>query len=1069
MISHEEAEELLKRATFWLYLGEHLDDDGVQRDFYGTGFFVTKELALTAYHNFEDCSPDDPFEAKYKGEKIHLKWIKDKSSEAADIAVMRLHANPKGVMIESLKAAYLDPGLDLSVRKDFFKEKNDLMIYGYPLHGDTALGWRIDGMIDTGTPIIDSLERAATLKRLCIRGSRTEKTLPGISGAAIFDRESGFVIGVEGSLDPKDNTVLCTEIGQLVRDHPECEHCFHKLDPHTRRTSYLEWLFGETSGLSLGSLDLKSVGDSPGTTAGTDRDLGAVYTALLTLTTEEYQRFQESQGREGEARRRSALDLLNQHARLVLLGDPGGGKTTFINFVAMCLAGEALKRKEANLGLLRAPLPDDKGKDRDSLQPWEHGALLPVRIVLREFAAWGLRKRGGKATQENLWDFIAEHGKEHGYGLLAEDLKRDGGLILLDGLDEVPEAGKWREQIKNAVEDLAKHNPRCRVLVTSRTYAYQEQGWRLSNFKEVAVLAPFSEGQIRRFVDRWYVRNRDQSETLKKDIFGSNAVRVLAERPLLLTLIATLHAHHVRRETSLPKKREELYAEAVDLLLDWWARKKILKVAGGRRVKLEALTAYLKVEREKLFGLLCELAFKAHSENTGSLDTGNIVQRDLVDGLFKLTRESHADLHDLVSYLSYRAGLILSRGEEVFTFPHRTFQEYLAACHLCRHDYPGKLAKLSREDPNSWREVTLLAGARARRERSEREGTDNDADVWTLAQAMCPSHLSDPEATCKEDVWGAHLAGLLLAESAVLDRVDDWKKTHLERIRTWLLGIMENGLLPAVERVAAGNSLAALGDPRFRDESGFCLPKDDLLGFVKIPVGPFLMGDEKHEVKLPTYYIARYPVTVAHYRVFVKETGHIPENAQSLEKADNHPVVCVTWYEAMKYCEWLTEKLHSWEKTTEPLATLLRDREGQEKRWCITLPSEAEWEKAARGTDGRMYPWGVKPEVDEADPNKANYDETGIGTTSAVGCFPAGKSHYGCLDMAGNVWEWTRSLYKDYPYKPKDGREDLKDEGVRVLRGGSFSLWLVRCAVRSGPYPVDRFGGGGFRVVLSLL
>ncbi len=131
----------------------------------------------------------------------------------------------------------------------------------------------------------------------------------------------------------------------------------------------------------------------------------------------------------------------------------------------------------------------------------------------------------------------------------------------------------------------------------------------------------------------------------------------------------------------------------------------------------------------------------------------------------------------------------------------------------------------------------------------------------------------------------------------------------------------------------------------------------------------------------------------------------------------NHPVVEVIWQDALAYCQWLTEKLRSWEHTPEPLATLLREQGG-----VVTLPSEAEWKKAARGglqvprnpmrspnasqelipnkRPNRMYPW-----EGEFDADEANIDETGLGTTSAAGCFPAGSSPYEILDLSGNVWE----------------------------------------------------------------
>jgi formylglycine-generating enzyme required for sulfatase activity len=178
----------------------------------------------------------------------------------------------------------------------------------------------------------------------------------------------------------------------------------------------------------------------------------------------------------------------------------------------------------------------------------------------------------------------------------------------------------------------------------------------------------------------------------------------------------------------------------------------------------------------------------------------------------------------------------------------------------------------------------------------------------------------------------------------------------------------------------------------------------------------------------------------------------------------------VSWHEALAYCRWLTETLRKSAKTPEPLATLLRKGGDGRGPWQVTLPSEAEWEKATRGTDGRIYPWGNDP-----DPNRANYSDTGIGGTSAVGCFPGGANPaYGVEELSGNVWEWTRSLWgKDssYPYKPGASRENLDAPGdvPRVVRGGSFNYSRrgVRAACRDWDTSDFRFNLIGFRVVVS--
>ena len=866
----------------------------------------------------------------------------------------------------------------------------------------------------------------------------------------------------------------------------------HSADADSLRRAYLSHMLQDLGKVSLAGIDPQAASE-----AEARLNLGAVYTALLTLTPEECDVLaRENCPPERMARTQSRLSVLahlDREARLVLLGDPGSGKSTFVNFVALCLAGEALGRSDANLEQLRAPLPQEEGDDeKPAPQPWQHGALLPVRVVLRDFAARGLPPAGQPADADTLWAFIAA---ELGEALaeFAPHLKRHlherGGLLLFDGLDEVPEAEQRRGQIKQAVEDFAAAFPRCRILVTSRTYAYQQQAWRLAGFAE-AVLAPFSRGQIARFVERWYahiaeLRGLDsadaegRAELLKRAIANSDRLQGLAARPLLLTLMASLHAW---RGGSLPEKREQLYADTVDLLLDWWEQPKVVRDKERVVVQQPSLAEWLRVGKDKVQAVLQQLAYAAHAAQPAAVGTADVPETGLIEGLLALNpNDPDVKYKRLVEFLRDRAGLLVPRGVGVYTFPHRTFQEYLAALHLVAYDYPAEVARLAREDPNRWREVALLAGAAT-------TARGSDFALWALVEELCGHNLQAGTVQAEADAWGALLAGQLIVENTNPAQASARDRPKVARVVGHLVRVLEAGKLPAVERAAAGVALAHLGDPR----PGVGVRVDGVpdIAWCDVPAGTFVMGSvddrlsvwgketPQRRVTVPAFRISRYPITNAQFAAFVAAGGYSQrrfwqeaENASVWQSGrvkgwldeewritpydfgapfhlSNHPVVGVMWYEAVAFCHWLSERIG----------------------YTIRLPSETEWEKAARGfapnnaegLDGRTYPWG-----DEPDPDKANYSDTGIGTTSAVGAFPAGASPYEVLDLSGNVWEWCgtgwQESYEDY-------QADLGVSSAAVLRGGAFYdlTRYVRCAVRYGNNPHDRNDLVGFRVACGV-
>ena len=817
--------------------------------------------------------------------------------------------------------------------------------------------------------------------------------------------------------------------------------------------------------------------------------------------------------------------------RAVLLGDAGSGKSTFVSYVAYLLAG-------AMAG----------GEDLDL--PEALRGLLPVRLVLRSAAAH-IPTDAICGTAEMLWnalrgDLVVRLGEDAAgllFPVLQHHLWQEGGLLMLDGLDEVPEAGKRRRCLLEAVRALASSlPPEARIVLTARPYAYADPEWRLPDFP-VLTLAAFSEQQVERFVARWYQAvqpamgwdagmaqergNRLTVALREKDYLGD-----LASRPLLLTLMATLDSSWGQ----LPEDRADLYEETVKLLLSRWQRGHEKTGPDGRPLWEPGIERALGIGEDVIRAALERLAFETQVRQGAEAEREEApadVPQGQVLAAFDPLLPDDFRAGKLLEYLETRAGLLMGRREGVYAFPHRSFQEYLAACHLANAEpeFAERLRELVWKDLTWWREVFLLGVGK------KRQGGLGDA--VNVVNVLVPVGPAEAQAT--EPITEMHWRAAILGGQALLElRLPEkgGKRPHFEatlrRVRRWLAALLEEGRLEPRERAEAGDVLGGLGDPRpgVGVDPGTGLPD---VAWVEVPAGPFLMGsieadeqaddDERpqHTLDLPAFLISRYPITNGQYRPFVEGGGYgerrywteegwawrtgerepdlspiddedLRENyarwlaGRPVERRDrpfwwgdphfglpSRPVVGVSWFEAQAYCTWLTGrfqvsgfKFQVWRDGQLETLNL------KPETLAVRLPSEAEWEKAARGTDGRRYPWG-----DEWSAGRANTEESGIGETSAAGMFPTGASPYGALDMAGNVWEWTRTRWGrtsarrpdyGYPYDLSDGREDPSGPDLRVVRGGS---WFddqrdARCACRHRLTPDGWNYILGVRVVVSL-
>jgi len=702
-------------------------------------------------------------------------------------------------------------------------------------------------------------------------------------------------------------------------------------------------------------------------------------------------------------------EALADHKRLIVLGDPGSGKTTLLRYLALLYARDLAERSR---------LANEK------LGLSESGALpifLPLRQIGRYLAEHHPRDDGTEG-HVILLQFFAQVLKNERIEVPADFfdawLKDGRTALLLDGLDEVADPN-LRRRVSRLVDAFTRAYPDCRYVVTSRIVGYTEAS-QLSEGYATTTVREFSMKDVESFLSQWHrlvaigqmgpgetaeAFAASQTRQLLDAIEKNDRVRELAINPLMLTVIALIHRDRVK----LPDRRAELYQEAVDVLLGKWDEAKSVQES------LIVSDRPFDISDRRL--VLQHLALAMHEQAIKEIDAEPLreILAEELSGAVIDPRELEAAVARFLHVIRERTGLLIARAEGTYAFSHLTFQEYLAALAIAgRDDYVDY--SLRRTDDEWWREVILLEAGYLSTQSKEKTTRLIRAIADKKVEPV-PYHNLVLAAECVRDAGANRIVGDL--ETQLRARLQQELEAPVAKgvfgaVQTLFTRAMSPETA-ARRRIAAAEALGKIGGSQF-----WTLPHGEPV-WVAIPEGEFTMGEgsEAHRVRLPAYSISKVPITNAQYQLFVQASEHEPPshwNGKRVPRGKEvHPVVNVSWHDAIAYCRWLSE---------------VTKKE-------ISLPSEAQWEKAARGAeDARGYPWG-----DTFDAARCNVHESGFGGTTPVGVFLNGASPYGCLDMAGNVWEWTRSRYGAYPYRANDGREPAQTEGQMVLRGGSFDYF----------------------------
>jgi formylglycine-generating enzyme required for sulfatase activity len=710
------------------------------------------------------------------------------------------------------------------------------------------------------------------------------------------------------------------------------------------------------------------------------------------------------------------------HRGIVILGDPGSGKTTHLKRLLLwCLRGGP-----ETIGL-----------------PVE---MLPVFLPLRNLS------KLDQGLDAFIQDQLAGRHLKTAQGFGERLLQRENLLLLLDGLDEVADPDQ-RQQVAGWIMDALRCYPSCRFVVTCRFAGYSPKVRLGENFLEMH-LRPLTEEQVEVFIHNWYkiVERglakdpelaegiaREKADKLVKRLrepdFRVRRVFELTRNPLLLTNICLVH----RYRGGLPQKRARLYEECIDVLLEHWRAAKELPVGvsaqdGMRALQPAALWLHQKEERTR--AKAAELA--PHIER-----------------VLKALDWSGGTAEDFLRTIRDDSGLLTGWDIDQYGFMHLGFQEYLAAREIrsrALSEDQTVLSELASHFGQSWwQEVGLLLLAledpslfvRYMREVVKLPEFAQFPAMVEMCLDDAAEKYPQPFVELLEidpgndaDLWKRQLVALRILERLDPTAVDKRQKRLARHpstaIRQWIQERIAQTTMDVVAAKRGGYELVKISGGNF------------VMGSPESEKGHFEWESPLHEVQVSDFYLGRFSVTNEEYGRFLEENPDISEPKYWADRRFNQlkqPVVGVSWEDAGRYAAWAG----------------------------LRLPSEAEWEYACRAnTNTRYYTGDTEKDLDRA----GWYGENSGGELHPVG--EKEPNAYGLYDMHGNVYEWVDDeWHNNYDGAPNDGRAWIdKHRGAnRVMRGGCWDGDARRCrsaARRLGSWPDYRYYYVGFRLSRSV-